>query len=758
MEIVDKEILPKQGVNNRKRPVFTIKKNGLLIEPEIKYILTRKKEWMDIPIDKKTTYTPEQRKEFAEMKERQKELREKMKEVDLEAVFIKLNGERISKGKWSIPDFGKVINQGQRWEGVSETQGKGFGGSDFVKLHFGFQFEMEALTWMVENFGENIDESLKVDLTKLEERNDFNPPDKAPQFTHIGETYLIEKRGLPPSLIRELVNTNKLYVDDSKRCIFLAEASAEVRSTHESYIEFKGAVEGSQVDLSGFTILPELNISERVIGKVEAAVDAISYRALFPGRFVLSTNGAGRYELQYKTSVEAVDNGYGVSLGYDADDAGDLAAQREFNSFYLREKLSKELNIEKEIIDEWLLQGYIRLNIDISNHHLYLKNGWEDEKSVSIKKTRQEADPEKEGRMKTIHYWELTDEMKAPELTYTISRDLADGKLLRGQYTIPVNKRAVEYIEKHLGVKRDRPVVGKDWNNELNTLGSSYIRDYEKCAANGFKKLPKLPKHLEEMKRAINPVIIGEALNNNIEERKVEVQKENTINNVESKKSEVIKENNVDVFTTDLSRQEIFNSLYIRFNINKKINIGFDILDEQLRNKKIEFNISSSPHLSFCDEPYEAEKPVLYEDEGHLVTSGEYSPPLINVVFHEGLGDKIPAGKKVNFKVSKEGFDFVIKYMDKMADYLDKSKDWKGALSRMNAGFIVPVESDKETLKDVLGNGTLLKDLENKKIETYNDEYTDIGMSDDSYGAMLEMYTQLDSSSDENTPRKHQMK
>lgn len=26
MEIVDKEILPKQGVNNRKRPVFTIKK------------------------------------------------------------------------------------------------------------------------------------------------------------------------------------------------------------------------------------------------------------------------------------------------------------------------------------------------------------------------------------------------------------------------------------------------------------------------------------------------------------------------------------------------------------------------------------------------------------------------------------------------------------------------------------------------------------------------------------------------------------
>lgn len=756
MEIIDREILPKQGVNNRRRPVFTIKKNGLLIEPEIKYILTRKKEWMDIPIDKKTTYSPEQRREFAEKKERQKELREKMKEVDLEAVFIKLNGDRLSKGKWSIPDFGKVINQGQRWEGVSETQGKGFGGSDFVKLHFGFQFEMDALTWMVENFGENIDESLKVDLSKLDERNDFNPPDKAPQFTHIGETYLVEKRGLPPSLIRELVNTNKLYVDDSKRCIFLAEASAEVRSTHESYIEFKGAVEGSQVDLSGFTILPELNVSERVIGKVEAAVDAISYRALFPGRFVLSTNGAGRYELQYKTSVEAVDNGYGVSLGYDADDAGDLAAQREFNSFYLREKLSKEFDIEKEIIDEWLLQGYIRLNIDISNHHMFLKNGWEDEKSVSIKKTIQEPDLEKEGRMKTIHYWELTDEMKSPELTYTVSRDLADGKLLRGQYTIPINKRAVEYIENHLGVKRDRPVVGKDWNNELNTLGSSYIREYEKCAANGFKKLPKLPKHLEEMKRSINPVIIGEALNNNnIEERKDDVQKENS---VEPQNPETVKDENVDMFTTDLSRQEIFNSLYIRFNINKKIGISFDIIDEQLRNKKIEFNISNSPHLNFCDEPYEVEKPILYEDEGHLVTSGEYSPPLISVVFHNGLGDKIPAGKKVNFKVSKEGFDYVVKYMDKMADYLEKSKDWKGALSRMNAGFIVPVESKKETLKDILGNGTLLKDIENKKIELYDEEHTDIGMSDDSYGAMLEMYTQIDGSNDENNARKPQMK
>lgn len=62
----------------------------------------------------------------------------------------------FSKGKWSIPDFGQVINQGQRWEGVSETQGKGFGGSDFVKLHFGFQFEMEALTWIFAGLLEKI--------------------------------------------------------------------------------------------------------------------------------------------------------------------------------------------------------------------------------------------------------------------------------------------------------------------------------------------------------------------------------------------------------------------------------------------------------------------------------------------------------------------------------------------------------------------------------------------------------------------------
>ena len=757
MEITNQDTLPKQGVNNRKRPVFTIKENGLLKEPEIRYILTRKKEWMDIPENKKTTYSLEQKREFAEMKERQKVLRDKMKEVDLEAVFLKLNGERLSKGKWSIPDFGKVIHQGQRWEGVSETQGKGFGGSDFVKLHFNFQFEMEALTWMVENFGENVDESLKVDLSKLEERNDFNPPDKVPEYTHIGETYLIEKRGLPPSLIRELVNTDKIYVDDSKRCIFLAEASAEVRSTHESYIEFKGAVEGSQVDLSGFTILPELNISERVIGKVEAAVDAISYRALFPGRFVISTNGAGRFELQYKTSVEAVDNGYGVSLGYDADDAGDLAAQREFNAFYLREKLSKEFNIEKDVIDEWLLQGAIRLSIDISNHHLFLKNGWEDQKSVSIKQTRQEPDPEKEGKMKTIHYWELTDEFKAPELTYIITKDLAEGKLLRGQYTIPVNKRAVEYIEKHLGIKRDRPVLGKDWNNELNKLGSYYIRDYEMCAANGFKKLPKLPQHLEEMRREIKPVVIGEVLNTHQENvAKEDIKQKSTV----EEKAEQVVNSNVEMFTTSLSRQEIFNALYIRFNINKKMKMDFAILDEQLKNNKIEFHITSSPHLSFCDEPYKSEKPVIYEDEGNLVTSGEYKAPTISVTFHDGLGDKVPAGKKVNFKVSEEGFDYVIKYMDKMAEYLEKSKDWKGALSRMNAGFIIPVESEKETLKDVLGNGKLLKSLENKKSEVYNDGYadTDMGMSDDSYESMLEMYTQLDNGNEESSPRKPQIK
>lgn len=754
MERDNKKTLPNKGVNYRKRPVFTVKeKDSLKTESNVRYILTRKKEWMDIPVDKKTVYTPEERREFAERKKRQEILREKMKEVDIEAVFLKLDGERRSKGKWSIPDFGMVIHQGQRWEGVSDTQGRGFGGSDFVKLHFRFQYEMEALNWMVDKFGENIDESLKVDLSKVEEKNDFNPPDKVPEFSHIGETYLVEKRGLPPSLIRSLINSNKLYVDELRRCIFLAEASAEVRSTHESFVEFKGAVEGSQVDLSGFTILPELNVSERIIGKVEAAVDAISYRALFPGRFVLSTNGAGRFELQYKTSVEAVDNGYGVSLGYDADDAGDIASQREFNAFYLREKISKEFNVEKEVVDEWILQGAIRLTIDISDHHLFIKNGWSDEKQVSVKMTRQEQDPEKEGRIKTIHYWEVTNDFKAPEISYSIEKDLLSGLIPRGIYVIPVNKRAVEYIENTIGVKRDRPVVGKDWNNELNTLGSSYISEYEKCAMNGFKKLPHLPEHLEKMKRELKPVIIGESLSNNKSEKNKE--------DIKKKENKQVEERSIakKQFSTNLSRQEIFNSLYIRFNINKKLGIDFETLDNQLKDKKIEFVIGNSPHLNFCDEAYEMEKPVLYENDGDLINSGEYSPPLIKVIFHNGLKDKIPKGKEVNFKVSQEGFDYIIKHMDKMSDYLDKSKDWENALSKMNAGFITPIDSDKETLRDILGCGTLYRDLENKKEETISDDYSNIGMSDDSYGEMLDMYTQLDGSKNEDaTHRKPQMK
>lgn len=739
-----------QRVSNRKRPVFTLTE-PVAKQPEHRYILTRKKKSMDIPV--KREYTAEEKREFAKRRKLQEQLREKMLEINIENVFLKLDGEPKGKGKYYIPDFGSVIYKGNTWSGVSDTLGKGFGGTEFVKLKFGFQYEMEALTWMVQQFGENIDESLKIDLTAASQKNDFNPPDKVSEFSEIGEIYLTEKRGLPPYLVRKLFDQDKIYVDGLRRCIFLADASAEVRSTHESFVEFKGAVEGSQTDISGFTIMPELNVSERVVSKVEAAIDAISYNAIFPGRFTMSTNGVSRYELQYRTSVEAVDNGYQVSLAYDADDAGDLAAQREFNSFYLREKLSKELKVEKEVIDNLLLQNAIKLKIDISAHHLFIRDGWEDEKTVSIKQTRQEPDAENEGRMKTVHYWEETAERKAPELIYIVDRDLMDGKLTKGEHTVAVRKEAVNYIENKIGVKRDRPIGVKDWNEQLIQLGSAYILRLEECAANGFNKLPKLPDYLENMRRTVKPVVLGEPLDAVRASQPVAQANEKSeavapvIENkapVEHKVSEIKVESSDSKFSTDLSRQEIFNALFVRLNITTKLGKEFGPeVDEMLKNKRIEFVIDNSPHMIFCDDPFEDERPVCYTEHGESIATGEYKSPMVRAIFHDGLTDKIKPGTTVDFKVKEKSFNYFIRYMDKMSEYLEQSKDWEGALSRMGAGFIVPKQTDGETLIDKLGNGKLERTLEEKKNNKSFTDYDDFGMSENSYGDLLESYTQL---------------
>jgi len=741
-----------QRVSNRKRPVFTLTE-PVAKQPEHRYILTRKKKSMDIPV--KREYTAEEKREFAKRRKLQEQLREKMLEVNIENVFLKLDGEPKGKGKYYIPDFGSVIYKGNTWSGVSDTLGKGFGGTEFVKLKFGFQYEMEALSWMVQQFGENIDESLKIDLTSASQKNDFNPPDKVSEFAEIGEIYLTEKRGLPPYLVRKLFDQDKIYVDGQRRCIFLADASAEVRSTHESFVEFKGAVEGSQTDISGFTIMPELNVSERVVSKVEAAIDAISYNAIFPGRFTMSTNGVSRYELQYRTSVEAVDNGYQVSLAYDADDAGDLAAQREFNSFYLREKLSKEFKVEKEVIDNLLLQNAIKLKIDISAHHLFIRDGWEDEKTVSVKKTRQEQDAENDGKMKTVHYWEETADKKAPELVYVVDRDLMDGKLTKGEHTVAVRKEAVNYIENRIGVKRDRPIGVKDWNEQLVQLGSAYILRLEECAANGFNTLPKLPDYLESMRRTVKPVVLGEPLDTvrasqpSVQTReKAEVKQEAVIPVAEHKvpvedKASDVKNESVK-FTTDLSRQEIFNALFVRLNITTKLGKDFGPqVDEMLKNKRIEFVIDNSPHMIFCNDPFEEEKPVCYTEHGESIATGEYKSPMIRAIFHDGLTDKIKAGATVDFKVKEKSFNYFIRYMDKMSEYLEQSKDWEGALNRMGAGFIVPKQAGEETLIDKLGNGKLEKALEEKKNNKSFTDYDDYGMSEDSYGDLLESYTQL---------------
>jgi hypothetical protein len=453
--------------------------------------------------------------------------RDKLNEIDISHIFEALGADPNQDGdssKWKINND-NIIVKGQGWKNVSTDIHKGYGGVSLVQHAMGFERQRQAMDWIVQKFAGTLDsDDIKHngdDNTRTQA--DFEPPDRLDDLLPDVRNYLVNTRAIPPSLVAEAVNAGNLYASrhlDKKsgayvgapRCVFLGPASAEIRELGDD--GFKGCCTGSQTDHSGFRMPYVKKISENILALQEAAVDSFSYRALFPGRFVFSTNGSGRFNLQYKLAIQAIESEVGLRMALDADWAGDSASQRIFNSLFLRLLLPNKLGVAPEQVDAWLLseagpepepaaaddgsdvrsqRAALATLPGNSPHELFFNTSWQPELDVHEAELVQMKNGVK-------RVWTPSGKKAAPAIRLTVLKDVHP-KLPRGEMWIPVSERSFKHIAEVLNVRRDRTPWGKDWNDSLRKLGSSYTMAYETAAKRGFANgPPALPYELERLR------------------------------------------------------------------------------------------------------------------------------------------------------------------------------------------------------------------------------------------------------------------
>lgn len=480
--------------------------------------------------------------------------RELLNTIDIRLVARAMSGVENQDGdptKWKLPNgsnfWFKPHTQG--WKDLNQDQG-GQGPVRLVRHVYGFEREREAMDWLSERFTEEggLREGVTADATFFAPREEkvFRAPSPSERNTQEVVDYLVGERGIPPSLVLAEIKAGRLYatrrdvshdkvgvheVDENgelieepastgpghardpsreewkTHCAFVSRTAGELRCVEKD--GFKGTVPGSQSDSSGYSVPHQKAVAERLVAVVEAAVDAQSYNALFPGRYTLSTNGAYRFALHFKTALEALARpGFGFRLAFDADDAGDLAAQRVFNAFYASKAIAHHFQLDVEDVEAWFINGDLKVDPDVSPHTLFFGNGtgYADALPVHAKHVDKWTDEEGKPHIKTR--WEPSGEQSKPSVIVRVATPVGPFEKAGEVKKFQVSPRMYEYVVNDLDVRRDRPMHAKDWNDELRRLGVAYVRDYERCAAAGFKQMPVLPPVLEAL-RDRTPIVIA---------------------------------------------------------------------------------------------------------------------------------------------------------------------------------------------------------------------------------------------------------
>lgn len=261
--------------------------------------------------------------------------------LPLEDVAGLLSGSRNKhdKQRWDFPGCSVWIGRGgdsQRF--FDHHAGRGGGGAIDLAMHVlgcDFKAALASLALLDGNTG-HLDRRNPTPKPMAASTGSasFVAPKSYPQYLQRLSEYLTRTRGLPPSIVTQVLSLGLVYPDSRRNAVFLCHSpdgqvtGAELRGTGST--PFKGMAPGSRRGI-GFFALAHAAPGELVV--VESALDAVAYRALYPASPATIVSTAGvmptcpvLFEIAKMLSIED------VAIAYDNDTAGDVAADQLMDS------------------------------------------------------------------------------------------------------------------------------------------------------------------------------------------------------------------------------------------------------------------------------------------------------------------------------------------------------------------------------------------------------------------------------------------
>ena len=226
------------------------------------------------------------------------------------------------KAKWHTSQ-GVISVNGPKF--MNWTQGTGGGGAIDLVIHLQRVGFKDAVLWLYEHFSSSfVQRHSPIKSHPLKQKLKFPQKDdkKLPQVTQ----YLINRRYLPEELIKNLINSKKLYADIRGNAVFLLlgkkkrVVGAELRGTYNQ--KWRGMAPGSRKNLGCFYIVGK-NVRKMVL--CESAIDAASCAVLYPEYTAISTSGATDDPTWLQNFII---NGCKIYCGFDADKTGDTMANK----------------------------------------------------------------------------------------------------------------------------------------------------------------------------------------------------------------------------------------------------------------------------------------------------------------------------------------------------------------------------------------------------------------------------------------------
>lgn len=395
-----------------------------------------------------------------------------------------------NKAKWKIPGVGNLTVTGQKWWNLESEEG-GIGAVGLVMHVKALKYPL-AIKWLGEAFGESIDsDDIKASLASMapSAKKHFDPPAKIDKNVSFVKHYLKFSRKIPEDLIESLVAQGRIYADESRNCVFASDGIAELRSSFDGEGSVKKLVTGS-TRRKGFLVLPDATLNEKTLAICESAIDAMSYRALNPGRAAISSAGANR-AFPRSIAEEAVENGFKVVAAFDADKAGDKASQALFNHFYLKLWLKHKGQSElgKDFDDETLfsLLDTNTVTFQLATQPNEQEDGETFEPTMVGDAQHQMPVAATASETRNILFFNKAnpfDEAGNPPIILVSIKKNDKGLPQCTQFPVEVSPKGYDFITQKLGVCRDRPRGEKDWNELLKKSSTPSMPEEPKPIGN----------------------------------------------------------------------------------------------------------------------------------------------------------------------------------------------------------------------------------------------------------------------------------